>query len=173
MTALRRSIFPSISMADSLRRQVGKAPQPGIIRSNGAGDDGDAGPPRTAPPGGVTGRAAKLPRPPTGFAVSVSKMPMFKRLETPANSIRFEFDGALVIAAEGDSVAAALLAHGVERFRTTPVSGAPRQPHCMIGNCFDCLVQIDGVPNCQACMVLARAGMKVTHQDGPGEMELL
>jgi hypothetical protein len=34
-------------------------------------------------------------------------------------------------------------------------------------------VQIDGVPNCQACLVIAKRGMAVTHQDGPGEMELV
>nr|WP_196491232.1 (2Fe-2S)-binding protein [Burkholderia cepacia] len=100
-------------------------------------------------------------------------MAMFSRLEPPAHVVQFTFDGELVKAADGDTVAAALLAHGVERFRTTPITGAPRQPHCMIGNCFDCLVEIDGVANCQACLVTVKPGMSVTHQDGPGEMELL
>jgi len=42
------------------------------------------------------------------------------------------------------SVAAALLASGVRRFRATPVSNAPRGPYCMMGACFECLVEIDG-----------------------------
>ncbi|WP_217272794.1 (2Fe-2S)-binding protein [Paraburkholderia phenazinium] len=100
-------------------------------------------------------------------------MAMFTRLQPSANAVEFTFEGELVSATEGDTVAAALLAHGVECFRTTPVTGAPRQPHCMIGNCFDCLVEIDGIANCQSCLVVAKPGMKVTHQDGPGEMELL
>jgi predicted molibdopterin-dependent oxidoreductase YjgC len=87
--------------------------------------------------------------------------------------VQFTFDGEVVTAAEGDTVAAALLAHGVKLFRTTPETGAPRLPHCMIGNCFDCIVEIDGVPNCQACLVIVKPGMNVMHQDGPGEMELL
>jgi len=98
---------------------------------------------------------------------------MFSRLEPPAKPIQFTFDGQLIIATDGDTVAAALLAQGVAFFRTTPVTGAPRQPHCMIGNCFDCLVEIDGVPNCQACLVIAKPGMSVTHQDGPGHLESL
>lgn len=100
-------------------------------------------------------------------------MAMFSRLEPPAKPIQFTFDEQLITATEGDTVAAALLAQGVAFFRTTPVTGAPRQPHCMIGNCFDCLVAIDGVPNCQACLVIAKPGMSVTHQDGPGELESL
>ncbi|BFG77811.1 (2Fe-2S)-binding protein [Paraburkholderia terrae] len=98
---------------------------------------------------------------------------MFRRLEPPQKPVQFTIDGEPATANEGDTVAAALLAQGVERFRTTPVTGAPRLPHCMIGNCFDCLVQIDGVPNCQACLVIAKQGMAVTHQDGPGDMELV
>jgi hypothetical protein len=105
--------------------------------------------------------------------VSKFQMAMFSRLEPPVRVFQFTFDGELVDAGEGDTVAAALLAHGVERFRTTPVTGAPRQPHCMIGNCFDCLVEIDGVANCQSCLVIAKPRMNVTHQDGPGEMEML
>jgi len=35
----------------------------------------------------------------------------------------------------------------------------------MMGACFDCLVEIDGVPNRQACMTPARDGMRVKRQD--------
>jgi NADH dehydrogenase/NADH:ubiquinone oxidoreductase subunit G len=30
-----------------------------------------------------------------------------------------------------------------------------------MGVCFDCLVEVDGVQNVQACMVEVRAGMRV------------
>jgi NADH dehydrogenase/NADH:ubiquinone oxidoreductase subunit G len=36
----------------------------------------------------------------------------------------------------------------------------------MMGICFECLVEIDGVPNRQACMVAAEPGMVVRRQDG-------
>jgi predicted molibdopterin-dependent oxidoreductase YjgC len=65
-----------------------------------------------------------------------------------------------------DSVAVALLAAGVTTTRSTPVSGAPRGPYCMMGACFDCLAEIDGRPNVQACMTLVRDGMRIRLQTG-------
>ncbi len=88
---------------------------------------------------------------------------MFSRMTPPTAPVQFTFEGKTVTANSGDSVAAALLAAGVESFRRTPVTGAPRLPHCMIGNCFECLVRIDGVPNRQACLVTVAAGMQVEH----------
>lgn len=70
----------------------------------------------------------------------------------------------------GRSVAAALLATGVSRFRATPVSGAPRGPFCMMGACFECLVEIDGVPSRQACMVEVKAGMRIHSQEGARDL---
>ena len=91
---------------------------------------------------------------------------MFRRLPDPAAAFAFDFEGAAFEAREGDSVAAALLANGVLVFRTTPVSGSPRGPWCLIGECHECLVEIDGEPNRQACVIEARAGMKVRRQHG-------
>ncbi|MCR9156786.1 MAG: (2Fe-2S)-binding protein [Rhodobacteraceae bacterium] len=78
----------------------------------------------------------------------------------------FYFGGERVKAYEGDSIAAALLAAGHTIFRRTPVSGTTRGPLCMMGVCFDCLVQIDGIGNQQACMHAVRDGMVVELQDG-------
>ncbi len=80
----------------------------------------------------------------------------------------FDFEGRTVLACPGDTVAAALLAGGHWRFRSTPVRGAPRGPFCMMGVCFDCLVEIDGIANRQACMIEAREGMQVKCQQGAG-----
>ena len=80
--------------------------------------------------------------------------------------IRFTFEGRPLDAAPGDSVAAALLAAGVVDFRDTPVSGSARGPFCMMGACFDCLVEIDGHPNRQACMVAVSDGMAVRRMRG-------
>jgi len=70
----------------------------------------------------------------------------------------------------GRSVAAALLAAGVQRFRATPVSGAPRAPYCMMGACFECLVEIDGVPSRQSCLVSVRDGMRIHSQEGASDL---
>lgn len=64
------------------------------------------------------------------------------------------------------SVAAALLAAGADPFRTTAISQSPRAPYCMMGVCFECLVEIDGRPNRQACLEPVTAGMQVRTQQG-------
>jgi|TARA_B100001146_G_scaffold23443_1_gene17809 NADH dehydrogenase/NADH:ubiquinone oxidoreductase subunit G len=38
----------------------------------------------------------------------------------------------------------------------------------MIGNCFDCLVEIDGETNLQACLVTVRDGMRIRSHPGNG-----
>ncbi len=52
----------------------------------------------------------------------------------------------------GDTVAAALLAAGIDRCRTTPVTRRAALPYCLMGVCFDCLVTIDGVGSRQGCL---------------------
>jgi len=87
---------------------------------------------------------------------------MFARLpDTARAAVEITVDGAPFVAREGDSVAAALLAADAVAFSATPISGAPRGPFCMMGVCFDCLVEIDGRPNEQACMTAIAPGMRV------------
>ncbi|MDK4734874.1 (2Fe-2S)-binding protein [Rhizobium sp. CNPSo 3490] len=100
---------------------------------------------------------------------------MFRRLpDRRERSISFTFNGMSTMARQGDSVAAALLAAGHCITRHTPVSGAARGPYCMMGVCFECLVQIDGRPNRQGCMTTVAEGMRIETQDGaamPGQEE--
>ena len=72
---------------------------------------------------------------------------------------------------KGYSAAAAALANWTGPTRTTPVSGAPRGPYCMMGVCFECLMVIDGVPNRQACMVPVSEGMRIRRQEGARGVE--
>jgi predicted molibdopterin-dependent oxidoreductase YjgC len=92
---------------------------------------------------------------------------MFRRLpDARGGLVAFTIDGRSATARAGDTVAAALLANGVEVCRTTPVSGAPRAPYCMMGVCFECLVTIDGVGSRQGCLVAVEEGMQVETQKG-------
>ena len=92
---------------------------------------------------------------------------MFRRLpEAAGETIAFTIDGKSAQAFAGDTVAAALLAAGLDHCRTTPVSGAKRAPYCMMGVCFECLVNIDGIGNRQACLIPVQAGMRVETQSG-------
>jgi len=83
-----------------------------------------------------------------------------------AARVNLVVEGRPVQARAGDSVAAAMLEAGVTVFRETPVSGAPRAPLCLMGVCFDCLVEVDGRPNVQACMTPVAEGMRVRLQHG-------
>ena len=87
-----------------------------------------------------------------------------------AGQITIEFEGQPVTAQEGDTVAAALLRAGYWTFRMTAVNGRARGPFCMMGVCFDCLVEIDGLANCQACMTDVQAGMRIKRQQGANDI---
>ena len=92
---------------------------------------------------------------------------MFVRLpDVRAKDIPVTIDGVAFTARAGDTVAAALLVSGRLACRTTPVSGAPRGPFCMMGVCFDCLVTIDDRPNQQGCLITVAPGMRIATQHG-------
>lgn len=96
--------------------------------------------------------------------------PLFKTLPGADAPVDIWFNDQPLRVPGGRSVAAALLAAGIARFRATPVSGAPRAPYCMMGACFECLVEIDGVPSRQSCMVTVRAGMRIRSQEGARDL---
>ena len=85
--------------------------------------------------------------------------------------IAVEVEGRTVRVPAGASAAAAVLMAGLPSIRETPVTGSGRAPYCMMGVCFDCLAEIDGVPNRQSCMVTARAGMRIRRQRGAREVK--
>lgn len=92
---------------------------------------------------------------------------MFRRLPDAAGEpLSVTIDGNPVVGRAGDSVAALLLATGHVACRRSAVSGEPRGPYCMMGVCFECLVEIDGVANRQACLVPIAEGMDVRTGDG-------
>lgn len=86
--------------------------------------------------------------------------PAFLELSPKARRVPVRFAGEVLMLPEGANLAAALLAAGVEVFRHTPVSGAPRAPYCMMGACFDCLVEVGGVTR-QACMIEVTEGLAI------------
>lgn len=91
---------------------------------------------------------------------------LFRQLPSDAGLLSIEFDGQALQVPAGVSLAAALLASGVRHTRSTPVSGSPRAAYCMMGVCFECLVEVDGMPNCQACLLPVSPGMRVRSQCG-------
>ena len=86
---------------------------------------------------------------------------MFRRLRDASRPVTIRVNGQTETAAEGDTVAAALLVSGHTVFRHTARSHAPRGPYCGMGVCFECLVTINGEPNRQACLALIHEGMEI------------
>lgn len=86
---------------------------------------------------------------------------MFRRLHESPATVTVYLDDAPLRVAAGDTVAAALLDAGVAVFRAAPRHGNPRGPYCMIGNCYECLVEIDGMPYRQACLTTVTDGMRI------------
>ena len=89
----------------------------------------------------------------------------FLELES-GQRVNVTLDGTTFSLPKGSNLAAALLAAGVDVFRETPVMGAPRGPFCMMGACFDCLIEIDGT-TMQACMIEVTDGLEIKrpHRD--------
>ena len=87
-----------------------------------------------------------------------------------AAEFTFTCDGKEVTAREGETVAAALIANGIRTFRHTAKHHEPRGSFCGIGQCTDCIMEIDGVRNVRACMTMAKPGMVVRSQDGHGKI---
>lgn len=100
----------------------------------------------------------------------MTSTPLFRALPGADAPIDIWFNDRPLRVPGGRSVAAALLAAGIDRFRATPVSGAPRAPYCMMGACFECLVEIDGVPSRQSCMVTVKEGMRIHSQEGARDL---
>jgi NADH dehydrogenase/NADH:ubiquinone oxidoreductase subunit G len=96
---------------------------------------------------------------------------MFRRLSNEALTIRLMVDGSPIAAARGDTVAAALLAAGINKFCRSPLSHSARAPFCGMGVCFDCRVTIDGEANRQACLTPVQNGMTIS--TGSGRRQLL
>ena len=76
-------------------------------------------------------------------------------------TINLTIDGKSYPAETGENLAALMLRHGLVPFRRHPVDQTERAPHCMMGICFECLVEVDGTPSIQACLTSAREGMSV------------
>ncbi len=92
---------------------------------------------------------------------------MFKTTTSQSGrAVHLSFEGEVIAAFDGDNVAAALLRVGKLQFRTAAKNDG-RGHYCMMGVCFQCLVEIDGKPNQQACQIIIRDGMQIRRQQAP------
>ncbi len=91
---------------------------------------------------------------------------MFKQhSHTIGKTVTIEIEGTSLQVPETTTVAAAVLSHGGKTHtRRSPASGEKRAPFCFMGVCHECLVEIDGVPNQQACIIEVKESMKIRRQ---------
>jgi predicted molibdopterin-dependent oxidoreductase YjgC len=92
---------------------------------------------------------------------------MFRLLGDADDLLIIELDGAEEKVPTGVSVAAALLYLDRIPTRHSVVKAAPRAPFCMMGICFECLIEIDGVADQRACQLQVRTGMRLRRQLAP------
>lgn len=84
----------------------------------------------------------------------------------------FTYDGVRMEGYEGEPIAMALKAAGIEVHRFTAKRHEPRGIFCAIGRCTDCVMVVDGKPNVRTCMTPLAEGMDVRTQDGVEQLEL-
>lgn len=98
----------------------------------------------------------------------ISKHPIFGDAETK-KEITLYLGEEKIPAYEGDTIATALWAAGKRVSRYSPKRCEARGLFCAIGQCSDCLMVVDGVPNTRTCITEVKNGMKVEVQQGLGD----
>lgn len=94
---------------------------------------------------------------------------MFRYLSQPSGSpsaseVHLTINDREISVPAGTSVWAAMAQAGETITRLSPVTEQERSAYCAMGVCFECLVEIDGMPNRQACLTQVQDGMSVKRQ---------
>ncbi len=84
--------------------------------------------------------------------------------------LSFTFDGKPMQGREGDTVASALFANGVQVFGRHFKTKRARGFYCAIGNCSSCMMVVDGKPNVRTCTTYLEEGMVVETQEDRGNL---
>lgn len=87
------------------------------------------------------------------------------RFVDASRQIAFTFEGKIIQALAGQSIAAALYAAGMRTFSRSFKYHRPRGLFCVSGDCPNCLMQVDGKPNVRTCIEPAKEGQVVAHQN--------
>jgi sarcosine oxidase subunit alpha len=85
--------------------------------------------------------------------------------------VTFSFCGKPIRAFEGDTFGSALFASGQRVFSRSFKYHRPRGLLCCSGNCPNCMMNVDGVPNVRICAEPVREGASVRQQNVWGSLE--
>jgi NADPH-dependent 2,4-dienoyl-CoA reductase/sulfur reductase-like enzyme/bacterioferritin-associated ferredoxin/NAD-dependent dihydropyrimidine dehydrogenase PreA subunit len=80
-------------------------------------------------------------------------------------TIEFFWKDQTIQSREGETIASALIAHGIDVFGHHPKDHSPLGLFCANGQCSQCMVLVNGKP-VKSCMTKAQPGMRVLPADG-------
>jgi len=89
--------------------------------------------------------------------------------QKPGKNINITIDGKKIKAKEGEMIIAALLNAGIRINRFTRKYHQPRGLFCGIGQCTDCVMTVNGIPNVRTCVTPVEEGMIIETQYGEGK----
>ena len=89
---------------------------------------------------------------------------IFSRGVERGKRFEIEVDGEKIVAYEGETIGAALLAADRRTLRFTNKLEQPRGLYCGIGLCQECRMTVNGIPNTQVCQTLATPGCRIETQ---------
>jgi sarcosine oxidase subunit alpha len=89
----------------------------------------------------------------------------------PSESLSFTYRGKTYQGLKGDTVATALYAQGKRIFSRSIKYHRPRGLYSLDGECANCFMDVDGVPNVRAERALLKEGMVVSPQNVVGSPE--
>ncbi len=110
------------------------------------------------------------PRKSNSQAIAFKRLPTNPVTDKPGQTVTVYVDDQPVEMHPNDTAAAAVLTSGLGYGRTTTVSNSPRAPYCMMGVCFECMLEIDGLENVQGCMTPVQEGMRIKRQNQAREL---
>lgn len=113
-----------------------------------------------------------IPRQPvyTGHMRRVENHPILETPDPKIDQVTFTFEGSILRGVPGEPIAAALAAAGVRDLHYSHKHKTPRGLFCGIGQCQECVMVVDGIPNIRSCITPLRGGMDIRRQHGRGVM---
>ena len=86
----------------------------------------------------------------------------------PGTPVPFTYRRKKYLGISGDTIASALYANGVRIFSRSLKYHRPRGLYSLNGECSNCLMEVDGIPNVQAETTLLKSGMRIRPQNVVG-----
>lgn len=86
--------------------------------------------------------------------------------------MKFRFNGREIEGQPDDTIASALYRNGRRIFSRSFKYHRPRGLLCCAGNCPNCMMNVDGIPNVRTCIAPAHDGMEVRHQNAYPSLEM-